>query len=151
MASRTTLRASDADRDRVAERLRKAATEGRLLTEELEQRLESAFRARTYGQLERLIADLPGKPVLPRRRRPARRLPAVLALAVAVPVLIAVVAVVLQLAIGLMAVWWLWLVAGWVLFGRHRRCRAPWPGSRRERRGWGAHTVGSHNSWSDWA
>ena len=37
MASRAAVRASDADRERVADCLREAAAEGRLLTEELEQ------------------------------------------------------------------------------------------------------------------
>lgn len=53
------LRVSDADRERVAERLRVAAGEGRLTLEELEQRLEAAYRTRTYGELEPLVADLP--------------------------------------------------------------------------------------------
>jgi hypothetical protein len=66
------LRASDADRERVAEQLRAAAGEGRLSADELEARLEQAFSARTEGELEPLTADLP----VPRRsveRRPRRR------------------------------------------------------------------------------
>jgi hypothetical protein len=67
------LRVSDADRDRVAERLREAAGEGRLSADELEERLESALGARTEAELRPLIADLPA-PVARtgRRRRPAR-------------------------------------------------------------------------------
>ena len=53
------LLASDADRDRVAERLRAAAGGGRLTSEELEERLERAFSARTDAELEPLVADLP--------------------------------------------------------------------------------------------
>jgi Domain of unknown function (DUF1707)/2TM domain len=53
------LLASDADRDRVAERLRAAAAEGRLTPDELEERLETAFSARTDAELEPLVADLP--------------------------------------------------------------------------------------------
>ena len=49
MAQPSYLRASDADRDAVAERLRRAAVEGRLQPEELEERLHAALRARTYG------------------------------------------------------------------------------------------------------
>ena len=41
MSARPPMRASDADRERVAERLRSAAGEGRLLTDELEERLDS--------------------------------------------------------------------------------------------------------------
>jgi Domain of unknown function (DUF1707) len=70
MARQTALRASDADRDAVAERLRQAAVEGRLEPDELEQRLHSALRARTYGELNRLLGDLPAKPV--RWERPRR-------------------------------------------------------------------------------
>ena len=53
------LRASDADRDAVTDRLREAAGEGRLEPEELEERVHAALRARTYGELGRLVADLP--------------------------------------------------------------------------------------------
>ncbi len=63
MARQTALRASDADRDAVAERLRQAAVEGRLDPDELEQRLHTALRARTYGDLDQLLRDLPAKPV----------------------------------------------------------------------------------------
>lgn len=52
------LRASDSDRERVAERLRHATAEGRLSAEELEERLEVLFAARTYGELDPLLSDL---------------------------------------------------------------------------------------------
>jgi hypothetical protein len=53
------LRVSDAERHQVAEVLRHAAGEGRLDIDELEERLESAFAAKTYGELEPLVRDLP--------------------------------------------------------------------------------------------
>ncbi|MBX7546544.1 DUF1707 domain-containing protein [Streptomyces sp. NPDC004232] len=53
------LRASDADRERVAEVLRDALAEGRLDMAEFEERLEAAYRARTYGELTPLTRDLP--------------------------------------------------------------------------------------------
>ncbi|TXS55346.1 DUF1707 domain-containing protein [Streptomyces sp. t39] len=53
------MRASDAERERVAERLRDAVAEGRLDMEEFEQRLDAAYRARTYGELAPLVKDLP--------------------------------------------------------------------------------------------
>ena len=53
------LRASDADRERSAELLRSAAAEGRLTADELEERLERAFSARTEAELTPLVADLP--------------------------------------------------------------------------------------------
>ncbi|MFF2654042.1 DUF1707 domain-containing protein [Streptomyces sp. NPDC058045] len=54
------LRASDADRERVAEQLREAMAEGRLDLEEFGERLDQAYRARTYGELAPLTRDLPG-------------------------------------------------------------------------------------------
>ncbi|MGV9788907.1 DUF1707 SHOCT-like domain-containing protein [Streptomyces sp. NPDC003435] len=53
------LRASDADRERVAEILRDGLAEGRLDMAEFEERLESAYQARTYGELAPLTRDLP--------------------------------------------------------------------------------------------
>jgi hypothetical protein len=64
------LRASDADRERTAERLRTATAEGRLSPEELEERLEAAFGARTGAELSELVRDLPEPPAPePARRR----------------------------------------------------------------------------------
>ncbi|MGW4226198.1 DUF1707 SHOCT-like domain-containing protein [Streptomyces bauhiniae] len=56
------LRASDADRERVAEILRDGLAEGRLDMAEFEERLESAYKARTYGELAPLTRDLPAAP-----------------------------------------------------------------------------------------
>src|ERR1700722_7081948 len=53
------LRVSHEDRDQVAEQLRVAAGDGRLTADELDERLETALTARTYGELEVLLADLP--------------------------------------------------------------------------------------------
>ena len=58
------LRASHEDRDRVVEELRMAAGDGRLTAEELDQRLEVALTARTYGELTALTKDLPAGPGL---------------------------------------------------------------------------------------
>ncbi|MFC9298937.1 DUF1707 domain-containing protein [Streptomyces sp. NPDC057011] len=57
------LRASDADRERVVERLRDAVAEGRLDMEEFEERLEAAYKSRTYAELEPLTRDLPSAPM----------------------------------------------------------------------------------------
>ncbi|MDQ0930505.1 DUF1707 SHOCT-like domain-containing protein [Streptomyces turgidiscabies] len=54
------LRASDADRERVAEVLRDALAEGRLDMAEFEERFEATYRARTYGELAPITRDLPG-------------------------------------------------------------------------------------------
>ncbi|MFF8290333.1 DUF1707 domain-containing protein [Streptomyces sp. NPDC016309] len=53
------MRASDADRERIAERLRDAVAEGRLDMAEFEERLDLAYKARTHGELVPLVRDLP--------------------------------------------------------------------------------------------
>ena len=53
------LRASDSDRDRVVELLNVAYSEGRLSKDEYDDRLENAFSARTYADLDQIVADLP--------------------------------------------------------------------------------------------
>ena len=56
---RGNLRASDADRERVADILRQAAGDGRLTMEELDERLDSVYAAKTYAELEPVTKDLP--------------------------------------------------------------------------------------------
>ncbi|QHC20891.1 DUF1707 SHOCT-like domain-containing protein [Streptomyces sp. GS7] len=64
------LRASDADRERVAEILRDALAEGRLDMAEFDERFDATYQARTYGELERITADLPaGAPAPPSLRK----------------------------------------------------------------------------------
>jgi hypothetical protein len=58
MAETPELRASDADREQTSELLRRAAGEGRLTMDELDERLAEAFAARTRAELEQLIADV---------------------------------------------------------------------------------------------
>lgn len=58
------LRAGDSDRERVADQLRKAHAEGRLDADELDERIARCLQARTFGELQRLTADL---------RQPERR------------------------------------------------------------------------------
>jgi hypothetical protein len=53
------LRASDADRERVAALLRQATAQGRLDFSELDERLGAVYAARTYAELEPLTRDLP--------------------------------------------------------------------------------------------
>ena len=52
------IRASDADRERVAERLRHAAGDGQLTVAELDERLDAAYAARTQADLVPLTSDL---------------------------------------------------------------------------------------------
>lgn len=58
-ADRGLMRLSDADRDRAAEVLREAAAQGRLSMDELDERLELAYAAKTYADLEPVTGDLP--------------------------------------------------------------------------------------------
>ncbi|MFJ8308537.1 MULTISPECIES: DUF1707 domain-containing protein [unclassified Streptomyces] len=62
------LRASDADRDRTADILRDALAEGRLDAQEHSERIDAVYRAKTLGELEPLVQDLP---TAGERRRPA--------------------------------------------------------------------------------
>ena len=69
----STFRASDEERERVAESLRGDLLAGRLTVEEYEERLARAYRAATRAELAQLAADLPrerARAALPRRRRP---------------------------------------------------------------------------------
>ena len=68
---RPELRASDAERERVAAFLRDQSLEGRLTTDELDERLGRAYRAVTVRELRELVVDLPGSPLGPQRGRPA--------------------------------------------------------------------------------
>lgn len=52
------LRASDAERERTAERLRAAGGDGRLTVDELDERVQAAYAATTRGELARLTTDL---------------------------------------------------------------------------------------------
>jgi hypothetical protein len=78
------LRCSDADREVVAEALRQAAGDGRLTLDELDERLEATYTARTYRDLEPVVSDLPGArlpgpraaaPSVPQTPDPATGLP----------------------------------------------------------------------------
>ncbi|MGQ4361252.1 DUF1707 SHOCT-like domain-containing protein [Streptomyces sp. SAS_272] len=74
---RSDLRASDADRERVAEVLRDAVAEGRLDMAEFEERLEQTYAARTYRELAPITRDLPvpgaaAPPVVSLHKEPSR-------------------------------------------------------------------------------
>ena len=98
------IRAADADRERVAERLRTAHTEGRLDLGEFQQRLDRCYEAKTFGELDALVGDLPRPAARARRRGPRWIGP--LRLAPVLPLLIAFVVV--SAAAG-HHVFWLWI------------------------------------------
>lgn len=121
MARRSGIRASDADREGVVERLRQAAAEGRLAAHELEHRVTTALKAQTYGELDATVSDLPST-AKPTNRRSStgwavttvRNHP--VALVALIPLVVVVVAVMITIAVmaALVAV-----LA--MLFGLHRR------------------------------
>ena len=134
------IRASDDDRERVVDELRRHAAEGRLEVAELEERIERALAARTQGELAVLTRDLPERQPevpapapAPRRRSRARP---ELGLFVAVMSLL----IVIWAVSGAGYFWPIWPLVGWGFFvlgpgrafgvcgGRHRR--------RRSARGW---------------
>jgi hypothetical protein len=98
--TRATFRASDDDREQTATRLRHAAAEGRLLAEELEQRLEAAFSARTYGELDLVVSDLSGGADRDRRRL-IELVPLRPAIALGAALLIALVLIAGMLGLGI--------------------------------------------------
>jgi hypothetical protein len=117
VARHSTLRASDADREAVTERLRQAVIDGRLEAWEFEERLGRALSARTYGDLDRLLRDLP---------RPGRRSRGVartsFAVALRVLVVLAVVSAVV-VAAAVTAAWWIVCAIVWLTLRGSRSCR----------------------------
>ncbi|SEP93496.1 Cell wall-active antibiotics response 4TMS YvqF [Lentzea xinjiangensis] len=72
-ADQSHLRASDADRERVAQVLHRATAEGRLDIHELDERLIAVYAAKTYGELVPITADLvlsglPQTPAMPQHQ-----------------------------------------------------------------------------------
>jgi len=109
------IKASDADRDAAVAALSEHFQAGRLTTEELEERTGQALAARTLGQLDELMADLPAPrpaaasvPDAPRRPGCPVLMPLVVPVAV-----LAILAVVLATSTGIHAwgVWWVIPVA----------------------------------------
>src|SRR4051812_50224478 len=67
------LRAGDGDREALAAILREQHLEGRLDSDEFQERLDACMAAKTYADLDRLVTDLPGGE--PAQARPAGRPP----------------------------------------------------------------------------
>jgi hypothetical protein len=109
------MRASDADRDRVAAELSEHFQAGRLTQDEFDERVGRAINARTRGDLDELLTDLPsGRPAgaLPTTPAPAGRVAhgtrwAGPAAVLAVAVLLFAVTAALPYGHGRWAPWWL--------------------------------------------
>jgi Domain of unknown function (DUF1707) len=134
------IRASDADRDRTTALLREHHAAGRLTAEEFGERMDAALNAKTLGELDELLADLPvidlyrlphesmqrpaglpasslvprdpGRAAEPVRFRPGTV--AVGAWAVVTGTLIAIWAVAAVVGVGTWFPWWLVVAIPWI-------------------------------------
>ncbi|HUB03994.1 MAG TPA: DUF1707 domain-containing protein [Solirubrobacteraceae bacterium] len=69
------LRAADSDREAIADTLRDQHVAGRLDSDELQERLDRCYSARTYADLDAIVADLPHEQPRPRDLRALRLWP----------------------------------------------------------------------------
>ena len=111
------LRVSDEDRERTAVLLRDHYASGRLTYDELSQRLDAAYAARTRGALDATLADLPGRKALLRpRERSRRRLIANVTRYVLVNALLVVIWIVttgVHTGFRFVTFWPIWSIIGW--------------------------------------
>jgi hypothetical protein len=116
----TSVRAGDRDRERTANQLGQALSQGYLVFDEYESRLQATFAAHTTAELLELVADLPlgqlgrNDP----QRQAARRRAARLGVRIHLGAYLAMVAIVLivWLAVGLTAgAWYFWPI--WPILG----------------------------------
>ena len=125
-------RVGDADRNSITDLLKEAHAAGYLTLEEADERLGSALAARTRGELDRLVADLPPEwrasqdPTRPPATRPPRQRPMVSPGAVWLVPLLVVVAGLLTLAVLTRGVYFFPWPLLWILFVFGRRGRAGW-------------------------
>jgi DUF1707 SHOCT-like domain len=98
------LRAADADRERIAERLRTGHAEGRIDLSEFGERLERCYEAKTLGELDELVRDLPRE-----ERRDERRSLPWAALWRGAPWVPIAVALIVAFAAAGHRVFWFWL------------------------------------------
>ena len=131
------IRASDADRDRVTAQLRDHFAAGRITPSELDERLSEALNAKTFGDLRRIMADLPGPvpaplgaalpplratPAWAVRRRPP--FPPLILLALFAALLIPGAGWLLAAFVNVILLFWLMaFVVGAFAFGRSQRRR----------------------------
>jgi len=127
MVEQLKMRASDHDRQHVAEQLRRALEEGRLTMDEYVDRMEVAYQAATYGDLARLCADLPPS-------TPVIAGPQTAAAATAPPAVFAPAGYLAGLPAVLKILWTIWLAAVsvnvviWALVsGTGGHLAYPWP------------------------
>lgn len=145
------IRVSDADREQVTARLREHYAEGRLNSEELDERVTAALNAKTFGDLRRVMTDLPdaamepgpapqapswpGRPRLMLWRGP-RLLPLALIVLIAAIALPGAGWMFVGILRAMLLIWLVATVAGIVMAARFRR---------RMRRSW---QSGSQTPWN---
>jgi len=151
------LRVSDADRDSVTAQLRDHFAAGRITSGELDERLSAALNAKTFGDLRRIMADLPGPVPAPlgaapsplratpawavRRRHPP--FPPLILLALVAALLIPGTGWVLAAFLNMILLFWLTaFVVGVFAFGRSQRRRHHHGGRQRPR-----YPSGRHYTW----
>ena len=166
------MRVSDADRERVTARLREHFAEGRLSSEELDERVSAALSAKTFGDLRSVMTDLPepapemsqvpqSAPWAARRGAVAWRGPRILPLAIVVLIAAVVIPGAGWLFFAfLKVVLVLWLVACLVgVFAAarfRRRVRRYWRSGGGQQGQWGqwgqqgqwGHSQRHHDHWS---
>jgi Domain of unknown function (DUF1707) len=142
------IRVSDADREQVTARLREHYAEGRLSSDELDERVTAALNAKTFGDLRRVMTDLPdtamepgpapqsppwtGKPRLILWRGP-RLLPLALILLIAAVVIPGAGWLFFAFLKIMLVLWLVAIIAGVFMAARfRRRMRRYWQS------GWGA-------------
>src|SRR5262249_22174789 len=150
------IRVSDADRDRVTAQLRDHFAAGRITPGELDERLSTALNAKTFGDLRRIMADLPGPvpallgaappplratPAWAVRRRPP--LPPLILLAVLAALLIPGAGWLLAAFVNVILLFWLMTFAvGAFASGRPQQRWHHHGGKQRPR-----HPSGRHHTW----
>jgi hypothetical protein len=127
------LRAADADRERIADELRQSHAEGRLDIAELQERLEHTYGAKTLGELDWLVSDLPRRDQERRAHGWAPSRPASLVLPVALIAAIVVAAHLAWLPVALLLFFVVRPLAWRTWGGGHARALGGW-GPRRTRR-----------------
>ncbi len=108
------VRASDADREKIVERLRSAMDEGRLNLVEFDERVQQVYAARTYGELSPILSDLPAVREQARTSRPNRVPPWVLIMWTPW-VFVNVLCLLIWLATGGGYFWPFWVAVPWGL------------------------------------
>ncbi|GAA4374050.1 DUF1707 domain-containing protein [Actinomadura verrucosospora] len=131
MAPNPEIRASDADRDRVAASLREHCAEGRITMDELQERLDAVYGAKTLGQLQEVTSDLPeedlyqlpvpatqSKGTASPARRPSgdlgpQRMAAMWGAWATVSAINLTVWLIILVTSGAVYPWWIWVAAPW--------------------------------------